>query len=252
MVFTLVPSWLAIGLLVVLPVGGIAAIAALVLLGPIMIKKSIDSDARWAGPLLSVGAILVCLCVIGVVIGTWVVAHFAVWDNSVPGQAQARSGHWEQRTALVNEWAGLPAYTERVEKARGDGIRSTAEPRIAVRCGSDEGMSVHIFPGDASFGGAVTLAVVADGTADSGQSLPAGSVSTHGLSTAADGTLALAQPQAAFNLLTSAGADTDLWAAPASTVRGGKVWRFDTDWAAERLASYRDCDEALAAALGGR
>ncbi|WP_419924505.1 hypothetical protein [Candidatus Poriferisocius sp.] len=113
-------------------------------------------------------------------------------------------------------------------------------------------MSVVIAPGDARFGGAVTLAVIADDTAGNGQALPASSVSTHRLNLAADGTLALADLRSAFELLASAGTDTDMWLAPASTTRGGQVYRFDTDWAAERLAGYRDCDAALAAAFRGR
>ena len=256
----LIQSWLAIGLLVVLAVGGLAAVAGMVFFGIAMLNKAEGvsramaraerEGVRWV--VLVFGGIAAIICAAGVPFGIWATAHLAVWNNSVPGQAQARSGHWEQRAEPASDWAGQPAYVERVEKARGDGFGSTVEPRIAVRCTAGSGMSVVIAPGDARFGGAVTLAVVADGTADKGQALPASSVSTHRLELAADGTLALADPRSVFELLASAGTATDLWAAPASTARGGQVYRFDTDWSAERLAAYRDCDAALAAAFGGR
>ena len=250
MVLGLIPAWLSIWLLIVLPVVGIVLIIALLMAVQAMTKRVSYSGSLWANLLLVSSSIFIGLFVLGIGMGTWAVAHFVVWNNSVPGQAQARSGHWEQRSAAASEWAGQPAYAESVEDARSAGRRSTAKPRIAVRCTDGEGLSVRIFPDGAGFGGYVTLAVVADGTEEYGQSLLADSVSTHELDLGADGTLVLADPHTAFGLLASAGTDTDLWAAPASTVRGGKVWQFDADWAAERLATYRDCDEALAAALG--
>ncbi|WP_419924506.1 hypothetical protein [Candidatus Poriferisocius sp.] len=115
----LIPSWLAIGLLVVLAVGGLAAVAGLLFASFAMFSKADGipravargerQGDRWAVTVLVSGALaaLVCACVAPV--GIWVAARTAVWDKSVLGQAQARSGHWEQRVEPASDWAGQPA-----------------------------------------------------------------------------------------------------------------------------------------------
>ena len=186
MVFSLLSSWQAFLLLAALSAAGLLvgaslAAAAVALVGrgakaSVAAARSDNAPARgWLNRLLAPAGVLAMLASVGVLAGVWPLAHSAVWDNSVPGRAAARSGHWEQRVEEARGWAGRPAYAERVEKARSDGARSTAEPRIAVRCSAGEGLSVLVAPGDARFGAVAALAVVGDArpVGPAGRSRPA-------------------------------------------------------------------------------